>query len=88
MAEGTQRALVADLAPAESKATVLGAYHTSIGFVKLASGIVAGALWVFIAPAATFVFGAITASVAAVLLLLWRPPATSAASGRGPARPA
>src|SRR6058998_2372533 len=88
MAEGTQRALVADLAPPESKATVLGAYHTSMGFVKLASGIVAGALWVFIAPAATFVFGAITASVAAVLLLLWHPPATSAASGRGPARPA
>ena len=88
MAEGTQRALVADLAPAESKATVLGAYHTSVGFVKLASGIVAGGLWFFIAPSATFVFGAITASVAAVMLLLWRPPATSSASGQGPARPA
>src|SRR5881396_2026272 len=33
MAEGTQRALVADFAPAEIKATVLGAYHTSIGIV-------------------------------------------------------
>jgi len=53
MAEGTQRALVADLAPPEAKATVLGAYHTSVGVVKLASGIVAGLLWVAVAPAAT-----------------------------------
>src|SRR3989441_2185345 len=88
MAEGTQRALVADLAPPESKATVLGAYHTSTGFVKLASGLVAGALWVLVAPAATFWFGAVVAAVAAGMLFLWRPPATSSASGRGPARPA
>src|SRR3989454_3205656 len=68
MAEGTQRALVADLAPKESKATVLGAYHTSVGFVKLASGIVAGLLWVVVAPAATFWFGAVVAAMAAALL--------------------
>lgn len=77
MAEGTQRALVADLAPPESKATVLGAYHTSVGFVKLASGIVAGFLWVALNPAATFWFGALTAAVAAVLLLAWRAPVRS-----------
>jgi MFS family permease len=88
MAEGTQRALVADLAPQESKGTVLGAYHTSVGIVKLASGIVAGLLWVAVAPAATFWFGAGMAGIAAALLLLWRAPATSAASARGPPRPA
>ena len=90
MAEGTQRALVADLAPKESKATVLGAYHTSVGFVKLASGIVAGLLWVTpsFGPAATFWFGAAMAAVAAVLLLLWRAPVTSGASAPGPPRPA
>ena len=91
MAEGTQRALVADLAPKESKATVLGAYHTSTGFVKLASGIVAGLLWVTPSlggPAATFWFGAAMAAVAAVLLSLWRAPAMSGASARGPPRPA
>ncbi len=76
MAEGTQRALVADFAPAETKATVLGAYHTSVGVVKLASGLVAGFLFT-IEPTATFAFGAVVGTVAAVALALWRPPARS-----------
>jgi len=74
MAEGTQRALVADLAPAEVKATVLGAYHTCVGIVKLASGLVAGFLWIAIAPEATFAFGAVGAMVAALALAAWRGP--------------
>jgi len=77
MAEGTQRALVADFAPSEIKATVLGAYHTSVGVVKLASGLVAGFLWVAFAPTATFAFGAITATFAAVALLMWSPSLTT-----------
>jgi len=84
MAEGTQRALVADLAPPNIKATVLGAYHTCVGAVKLASGVVAGFLWITVAPtptfpvgAATFAFGAMAATVAAIGLSLWKPPATS-----------
>jgi MFS family permease len=77
MAEGTQRALVADFAPPDIKATVLGAYHTSVGTVKLASGLVAGFLWVAFAPTATFAFGAITATFAAVALSLWSPAATT-----------
>jgi len=84
MAEGTQRALVADFAPPNIKATVLGAYHTCVGAVKLASGVVAGFLWITVAPtatfpvgAATFAFGAMAATVAAIGLFLWKPPATS-----------
>ena len=73
MAEGTQRALVADFAPPDIKATVLGAYHTSVGVVKLASGLVAGFLWVAVAPTATFAFGAVTATFAAVALSQWSP---------------
>jgi MFS family permease len=76
MAEGTQRALVADFAPAETRATVLGAYHTSVGVVKLASGLVAGFLFT-IHPTATFAFGAVLGTVAAVALALWRPPTRS-----------
>ena len=72
MAEGTQRALVADYAPANLKATVLGAYHTCVGVVKLASGLVAGLLFT-IDPRATFAFGAIAAAFAAVALSLWKP---------------
>jgi len=84
MAEGTQRALVADFAPANIKATVLGAYHTCVGAVKLASGVVAGLLWIAFAPtptfpvgAATFAFGAMAATVAAIGLSLWKAPARS-----------
>jgi len=76
MAEGTQRALVADFAPPEIKATVLGAYHTSVGVVKLASGLVAGFLWVAVSPSATFAFGAVLASASAVALSLWHPTVT------------
>lgn len=72
LAEGTQRALVADYAPANVKATVLGAYHTCVGVVKLASGLVAGLLFT-IDPRATFAFGAIAAAFAAVALYLWKP---------------
>src|SRR5256712_11904054 len=71
MAEGTQRALVADFAPPDVKATVLGAYHTSVGAVKLASGLVAGFLFYYVAPSATFGFGSVTATIAAIVLSLW-----------------
>jgi MFS family permease len=71
MAEGTQRALVADYAPANLKATVLGTYHACVGVVKLASGVVAGLLFT-IDPRATFAFGAIAAGFAAVALFLWK----------------
>src|SRR5256712_4353368 len=84
MAEGTQRALVADFAPPNIKATGLGAYHTCVGAVKLASGVVAGLLWIAFAPtptfpvgAATFAFGAMAATIAAVGLSLWEAPAKS-----------
>src|SRR2546428_337269 len=84
MAEGTQRALVADFAPPNIKATVLGAYHTCVGAVNLASGVVAGLLWIAFAPtptfpvgAATFAFGAMAATIAAVGLSLWKAPAKS-----------
>jgi len=72
MAEGTQRALVADFAPADIKATVLGAYHTCVGVVKLASGLTAGLLFT-IDPRATFAFGALAATIATIGLFLWKP---------------
>src|SRR3989442_12572399 len=87
MAEGTQRALVADFAPPDIKATVLGAYHTSVGVVKLASGLVAGFLWVAVAPTATFAFGAVTATFAAGAPSLRSPKARTQASGPGVVQP-
>ena len=79
MTQGTERALVADLAPPEIKATVLGAYHASVGVVKIGSGVIAGLLWTVVLPegTATFAFAAVTAVVAATALLAWRPPVRS-----------
>src|SRR2546428_11316955 len=82
MAEGTQRALVADFAPQDIKGTVLGAYHTSVGAVKLASGLVAGFLFFYVAPTAPFAFGPVPAANAAIAPFPWRPAPTSCASGR------
>src|SRR6266511_1956244 len=58
------------------KPVVLVAYHTSVGVVKLASGLVAGFLWVAVSPSATFAFGAVLASASAVALSLWHPTVT------------
>ena len=79
LTQGTERALVADLAPPEIKATILGAYHTSVGFVKIASGIAAGLLWTVVLPAgtATFVFAFLVSSAATVAMLAWRAPVRS-----------
>ncbi|MGQ0796958.1 MAG: MFS transporter [Methanobacteriota archaeon] len=78
MTQGTERALVADLAPPDLKATILGAYHTSVGLVKIASGVVAGVLWTVVAPAGTltFWFAFVIAAVSALGLGLWKAPLT------------
>jgi len=77
MTQGTERALVVDLAPPAIRATVLGAYHTSVGLMKIAASVVAGLLWTAVVPEATFLFGALVATAAALGLLLWKPSFTS-----------
>ena len=67
--EGTQRALVADLAPPELRGTSLGTYHAAVGLGKLPSSLVAGILATVVAPWAAFLSGAAIASVAATLFV-------------------
>ncbi|HQK58592.1 MAG TPA: MFS transporter [Candidatus Pacearchaeota archaeon] len=55
--DGSQRALVADLAPEELKGTALGAFHTFTGLAALPAGYIAGQLWVSFSPKATYLFG-------------------------------
>ena len=68
LVDGTQRALVADLAPKDLRATAMGAYHGAIALVALPGGYVAGRLWDSLAPEATFAFGAACAIAAAAAL--------------------
>jgi MFS family permease len=73
LVDGTQRALVADLAPKNLRATAMGAYYAALAFVALPGGFIAGALWDRIAPSATFVFGAVFTTIAAITLSRSRP---------------
>jgi len=54
--EGVEKALVSDLAPAHSRATALGFYHTIVGIGLLPASLIAGFLY-SVHPGAPFVFG-------------------------------
>ncbi|MBU2601768.1 MAG: MFS transporter [Actinobacteria bacterium] len=75
-ADGTGRALLAELAPAERRATAFGAYHAVAGVTALPASVFAGVLWDRVSPAAPFWVGAGTALAAAALLLLVVPAQT------------
>lgn len=68
LTDGIGRALVADLVPADRRATALGLYSTVLGVTVLAASVVAGVLWDLIGPAAPFLYGACTAGLATLLL--------------------
>lgn len=74
LTDGTQRALVSDLAPPEIKGTALGTFHTFTGLAALPAGFMAGQLWTKVNPNATFLFGMIIGiiAVAAFYLLLYK----------------
>jgi MFS family permease len=69
LSEGVGKALVADLAPTEMRATAFGILNSVQGLMILPASLVAGLLWSLIAPAAPFWFGAACAGAAVVLLL-------------------
>jgi len=84
LAYGTTKALVADLVPAELRGTAYGTYNTVLGILDFPASVIAGVLWQgvggwqgFGAPA-PFLFGAVMALSAAVLMILWKPPETQA----------
>ncbi|HMS91634.1 MAG TPA: MFS transporter, partial [Candidatus Absconditabacterales bacterium] len=54
--DGTERALVVDLAEKEQKGTALGVFHTAIGIVSLPGGYILGTLWDKVSPQAAFLF--------------------------------
>jgi MFS family permease len=74
LTEGVARALVADLVPAERRATAYGVYHAAVGLVALPASLIAGILWQGalgwqgFGASAPFAFGSGLALVAALLL--------------------
>jgi MFS family permease len=69
LSEGVGKAMVADLAPAELRATAFGILNSVQGVMILPASVIAGLLWSLIAPPAPFWFGAGCAAAAVVLLL-------------------
>ena len=71
--EGVGKAYVVDLVPCEKRGTALGIYHTATGITIIFASIIAGLLWEFVGSSAPFAYGAATALLSAVLLLILMP---------------
>ncbi|MBC7343718.1 MAG: MFS transporter [Clostridia bacterium] len=63
--EGVEKALVADIAPEEQRATLIGLHATLVGIGLLPASMLAGLLWDLLGAAAPFYFGSIMGLVAA-----------------------
>lgn len=72
LTEGVEKAYVADIAPADSRATALGFYHTLEGIGLLPASLIAGLLFSW-RPSAPFVFGGAMALAAVLVLGLGKP---------------
>lgn len=83
VADGNGRALLAQLAPEDRRATAFGVYHSVAGLAALPASAVAGLLWDRVSPAAPFWMGAVAALLAALLLVVFVPErGASPLSGR------
>jgi MFS family permease len=66
LTEGVEKALVAELCPGGSRATLLGIHATIVGIGLLPASIIGGLLWRMIRPSATFYFGCMMGVLAAI----------------------
>jgi MFS family permease len=69
LAEGPERALVADIVPGGRRGTAFGWYNLSIGIAALPASIVFGWIWDRSGPHTAFLFGAAIAGLASLALL-------------------
>src|SRR5260221_3858662 len=67
--QGVTKAWIADLTADNKRGFAYGFYNTVIGIVALPASFIAGFLWDKVNPQAPFLFGAILAGIASVLLL-------------------
>ncbi len=70
LTEGVEKALVADLAPLEARATLIGLHATFTGFGLLPASVLAGFLWNTFGASAPFYFGGAMGVLAAVGLAM------------------
>lgn len=70
LAEGAEKALVADLTPAGRQGTAFGYYNAALGLGTLAASVVFGFVYERISPSAAFTMGATLAVIATALLAM------------------
>ena len=69
LAEGTERAWVADLVEESRRGTAYGAYHFMIGIAALPASLLMGLFWKTLGVSWAFSFGAVMALIAALLAI-------------------
>jgi MFS family permease len=77
LAEGAEKALVADLVRPEQRGTAYGLYNLAFGITVLPASLLMGALWSWRGPATAFLVSAAIGATAALLLLALVKPAAS-----------
>ncbi len=86
MAYGTAKAMLSDLVPADLRGTAFGTYNAVLGILDFPASLIAGLLWSGagswqgFGPSAPFFFGAGLATIAIVMMLLWKPSIPNAES--------
>ena len=70
LTEGTERAMIADAVPPETRGRALGIYNLVSGAGLIAASVLAGELWERVSPAAALLFGALLAFAASMVLRL------------------
>ncbi len=75
LAEGAEKALVADLVRPEQRGTAYGLYNLAFGITVLPASLLMGALWTWWGPATAFlVSGALGATAAVLMFILVKSP--------------
>lgn len=69
--EGVEKAMVADLSPADRRGTAFGWFNMIVGIFLLPSSVIFGVIYESISPAAAFCFSAGCAALATLLLWWW-----------------
>jgi MFS family permease len=64
--EGSEKALVADIVPAERRGTAFGWFNLAVGLGALPASLIFGVLWDRVGPGAAFTLGATLAVIAAL----------------------
>lgn len=72
MTQGLLAALVADTAPMALRGTAFGVFNLAAGSALFLASVIAGGLWGFVGPAATFWVGAGFTAVATIALIVWQ----------------